>query len=141
MRFCDADADCNNIGMCVMKLAAEASVNATICSENCNLISNEGCKVAGTSCQVNLDGEANPRFFTHCDGSGNGQFGATCQTNLDCVPGTLCVITDGSTTPPTGKCGFYCDTSTNKCQAGTCNPLFVNNLPITVNGVSYGACL
>jgi hypothetical protein len=142
-KFCAKDAECTAPGgLCVVTLVDQNQKpipNATLCSPNCSPITNAGCPVAGTSCQLAQEQAGQQRFFTMCDGAGAGTQGAACSQDSDCAPMFGC-FTDAN---QKHTCMRWCDASKQACPGGlSCAPLMnpVTQGDIVVGNVTYGVC-
>jgi hypothetical protein len=137
-KFCTLDSDCSGSGpgaICIIQLSDGTPTgsipNVTLCTASCNPITNAGCPVAGTSCQLLQETAGQMRDLTDCQGAGTKTAMAACDPSLfECAPGLGCFNT-GSTV-----CLKYCNASTGVCPGSqSCVPL------ATLGGISYGVCL
>jgi hypothetical protein len=139
-KFCSSDADCTSPGGLCQKTLGDGQggtiPNATLCSENCNPISNSGCSVSGTSCRLARESGGAERTYTDCGPAGTKTQGASCDPSLDeCAPGYTCMNVSASQS----NCLQYCAP-----PAGSCPPTTtcVGLTPAAiVGGTSYGVCL
>jgi hypothetical protein len=137
MAFCEDDNDCVAPGgLCVVTLSdgmGGSIPDATLCTENCNPISNVGCPVAGTSCQVGQESTGLMRFLTFCTEAGNKTQYALCNPSAnDCAPGYGC-FNDGID----DLCLKYCDFGNGGvCPAGAS----CFDIQVQIGNTFYGAC-
>jgi hypothetical protein len=125
LEVCDGDEDCDAPGG---KCKIGAGDTAQLCTDNCNLVTNEGCLVPGMACQFRLEEEV---YFTSCDVEGPGIAQSLCTTNDDCSSGHVCLPSGGE-----DRCFLWCDVANPAvCGALECEPL-----GITIGTTSYGAC-
>jgi hypothetical protein len=141
-KFCAADSDCEAPGgICFYKLDDGNGgdvPDVTLCTENCDPISNSGCTVASTACQVASEADGLQRIFTVCAPAGTATQGALCPIGDECAPSYGCFLT------PTATCLKWCVVGVaGGCPGGTaCNELQNGNGdPLNINGIQYGACL
>ncbi len=138
--FCATDADCTAPGgLCTINLSDGNGgdvPNVTLCSENCNPVTNTGCQVQGTSCQVGLRDMIDP--YTLCTPSGAGVQQAACTDSSDCAPGFACLNTAQMTT----LCFQWCDVQAANCPGAlVCQALEISpGVPLTIGNTTYGAC-
>jgi hypothetical protein len=141
-KFCDSDKMCTAPGgLCIVTLVDQNQneiPNAKLCTPNCSPITNTGCPVAGTSCQIGQEQAGAQRFFTTCEGAGAGTQGASCTKDADCAPTYGCFTNAAQQQ----RCMRWCDASKQACPGGlTCAPLSdgLGN-DVTVGAVTYGVC-
>ena len=133
-KFCSMDAHCTAPGgLCVTKLNDGSSgqiPGVTLCSDNCDPLTNVGCSVTGMSCQVFKESGGQLRHFTSCAGSGSGTQGASCTNSANCAP------TFGCFNVGTSQCVKYCKVVGGVCPGGLmCAPVG------KVGSTEYGVCL
>lgn len=136
MEFCSDDAQCDAPGgLCVITLndgSGGVIPDATLCSPNCDPITNVGCGVAGMSCQVGVEQTGQMRAFTLCTGSGAGVENAPCTDSGDCAVGFGCFG------PAPEKCLRWCNYLQPSCPgAGFCGEV---NPPLIIGNTEYGVC-
>ncbi len=132
--FCADDTDCVAPGgRCVVPLAAS---DALLCSEDCELSTNAGCALAGTSCQFGLTGT--DEVYTLCAPSGTKLAQEICLETSECSPGMACFPTSASDE----RCFEWCVVGGPPCPTGfTCDPLELSaGVPLAVGTTAYGAC-
>lgn len=132
--FCATDATCTSPGgLCTMKLNDGSSgqiPGVTLCSENCDPLTNTGCFVGGSACHIFKESGGLMRHYTNCSGSGTGMQGAACTNDEQCAPTFSCINAG------TKKCLKYCKVGGAACPGGlTCASIGV------IGGTEYGACL
>lgn len=133
-KFCSMDAHCTAPGgLCVTKINDGSSgqiPGVTLCSDNCDPLTNVGCSVSGMSCQVSKESSGQLRHFTSCTGSGSGTQGASCTNSANCAP------TFGCFNVGTSQCVKYCKVVGGVCPGSlTCAPVG------KVGSTEYGVCL
>jgi hypothetical protein len=139
-KFCDTDAECEAPGgLCAINLDDGNGgdvPNVALCSDDCNLVTNAGCQVAGTSCQIGLRDMTDP--FTLCAPSGTGVQDTMCTDNTGCAPGFICL----TTTAMDERCFQWCDVANPTCPGGlVCQQLEISaGVPLVIGSTSYGAC-
>ena len=132
-RFCEDDTDCTGTGSrCVIDLVngSGASINVTVCSNACDPYGQTGCPT-GMGCIPEHAAEGD---YTDCIYQGSQIEGDPCTTDRDCIAGDVCVTESSVKT-----CHETCIVgNSNACaNGGVC---FGYASPITINGVTYGAC-
>ena len=136
-QFCDDDTDCQAPGgVCVLELNINGTTpyTVTLCSENCDPISNTGCPVPGMSCGIVGDEGPPERDFTMCLPAGSAGQGQSCSGLTDCAPGLACFNVGGS-----DMCLTWCDRSTLQCPVGT-GTCSETTPPTMVGSTEYGVC-
>lgn len=137
LEFCSDDGLCNAPGgQCLVTLVDSTQQpipNATLCSLNCDPITNTGCNAGG--CALGQE-EVSMELFTLCQGVGAGTQGATCVDNGDCAGGHGCFTTDIGL-----QCLKYCGVTPSKgsCTGGTLCSGFTT--PVIVGNQEYGVCI
>jgi hypothetical protein len=132
-QFCAGDDECEAPGgKCAVTI--NGFPDDPVCSENCNLITNVGCSVGGTSCQYDVTG-AIP--FTACRASGAKQQGDSCSLTSECAPKHLCAGEGAN------ECRMWCDFALPDCPANTvCSAAEVApGTPLIIGTVTYGTCV
>mgnify|MGYP007059417401 CR=1 FL=1 len=137
-KFCNGDSDCEAPGgLCAINLNGQNNQpipGVTLCSQNCNLVTNSGCQVSGTSCQLGLR-DQDP--FTLCAPSGTGVYQTLCADNAECAAGHVCL----PTTNNDDRCFQWCQNGGGCPNGLTCQTLEVSaGVPLTIGGVTFGAC-
>jgi hypothetical protein len=135
-KFCATDADCAPPGgLCVLPLTSGA---ATVCSQNCDPISDTGCKEAepGLKCDLGREAMGAQRWFTRCLNAGAGVQNSVCTSPNQCAPGHGCLGVDME---PNNYCLEWCNTLAPQCPAAHSCASFLT--PITIGAITYGACL
>jgi hypothetical protein len=135
-KFCDSDADCTAPGgLCIVTLNdghGGAIPDVTLCTDNCDPVTNAGCPASGTSCQVGQEPTGQMRNLTFCTGAGTLGQGETCDpTNNECLPTYGCI---------SNVCLQYCDAANPSCV--TCAPL-QNSTTMTdifIGSTQIGVC-
>ena len=134
MAFCSSNATCNAPGgVCVITLvdgSQQPVPDATLCSLNCDPITNSGCNAGG--CAIGQDPSL--QTFTLCQGVGAGVQGASCVDSGDCAGGYGCFNADP-------QCLKYCGYNPTKgvCPGVTvCVPF---ETPLILGNQEYGACI
>jgi hypothetical protein len=140
-KFCSTDADCTAPGgLCLVQLddgSGMAIPGVTLCTANCNPITNAGCPVAGTACQLLQETMGAMSFLTDCEGAGTGTHNTPCDPTMNnCAPKFGCFNT-GTAQNPNNVCLKYCNAANPFSCPGlqTCIDIGVN-----LGGVEYGAC-
>lgn len=138
MKFCEADIQCKEPGgLCIYSLndgTGDPIEGASLCTQNCDPVTNTGCPVAQTSCQATQEARGEQRFFTFCTGAGLGGQGAVCTTAQDCQAGFGCFNVGAES-----NCLKWCNVESATCPGGTtCQ---IPNPAITIGTVAYGACI
>lgn len=139
-KFCDTDAQCEAPGgACVFKLDDGNGgdvVGVTMCSENCDLATNQGCGVAGTSCQLGLTMDDAP--FTVCRPSGTLVYQEICTETSECSPDFVCL----PTTVPDERCFQWCKIGGSACPTGQiCTAQEISaGVPLVIGTTTYGIC-
>jgi hypothetical protein len=136
-QHCTMDAECTAPGgLCVVHIGdGKGGVYPeTLCSTNCNPISNAGCP-AGSRCTFGLDEGPPERYYTLCVGVGGGQQGDGCNSPDDCAAGLDCLTVNAQT-----LCYTFCDLDSPVCPGST-ECLINFDPPADVGGIEYGACL
>jgi hypothetical protein len=137
--FCDTDADCaSQGGICALQISdgmGGSIPNETLCTNSCDLITNTGCSVADTSCQLGREQSGQMRWFTFCQSDGTKGQSMSCTSSADCVADFGCVGTPGT-------CRQYCNANDFQACGGLgCSILMDQNMmPVAVNGVELGVC-
>jgi hypothetical protein len=137
--FCATDADCATVGgICALQISdgmGGSIPNEMLCTNSCDLITNVGCSVAGTSCQLGREQSGQMRWFTFCESAGTGGQNAACTSAANCMADFGCVGTPG-------VCRQYCNTNNfSACGGLGCSMLVDQSMmPIIVNGVTLGVC-
>lgn len=134
-KFCATDQDCEAPGgLCAVTLNGAPDV--LLCSADCSFVTNAGCQVSGTSCQLGLREMTDP--FTLCAPSGAGVQNATCADTSGCAPGFICL----TTTAMDERCFQWCDVNSPTCTGGLiCQQLEISaGVPLVIGTTSYGAC-
>jgi hypothetical protein len=139
-KFCTADTDCVAPGgLCLLQLSdgSGGSIpNVKLCTANCSPITNVGCSVPGTSCQLLQESTGAMRLLTDCRGAGSKTHLATCDPMLDdCAPKFGC-FNIGTQTSPQYACLQYCNYGSPACPSGqSCL-----DLGVSLGGTEFGAC-
>lgn len=138
MKFCETDIQCKMPGgLCVFELNdanGDPIESATLCTQNCDPLTNTGCPVPETSCQAAKEEGSTMKSYTFCTGAGLGGQGATCATAEDCQAGFGC-FTVGMEL----QCLKWCSSQSATCPGGTtCQ---IPDPAITIDTVAYGACI
>ena len=139
-KFCDTDAQCEAPGgICFFKLDDGSGGDVpgvTMCSENCELATSQGCGVAGTSCQLGLTTADQP--FTVCRPSGALVYQEICAETSDCAPDFVCL----PTSIPDERCFQWCKIGGSACPTGqTCTAQEISaGVPLTLGTTTYGIC-
>jgi cysteine-rich repeat protein len=135
-RFCVHDSDCTGTGSrCVNELDDSSGhpLHIYVCSNKCDPYLQTGCP-SGMGCD-SFYGTTATNNYTDCAyHTVNHPDGAACMGDLDCVTGSICLFSGGSS----GTCYSSCivgDAST--CAAGTCLSFATK---MTIGGIEYGYC-
>jgi hypothetical protein len=138
MKFCEEDIQCKMPGgLCVFNLndgSGNPIEGASLCTQNCDPVTNTGCPVAQTSCQAAQEAMGMMKFFTFCTGAGLGGQGATCTTAQDCQAGFGCFNVGMES-----QCLKWCNVQAATCPSGTACQ--IPDPAITIDTVAYGACI
>jgi hypothetical protein len=129
--FCESDDACEAPGgKCIVPLGDS---EVLLCSESCNLLSNEGC-LTGLACRFAQAGDA---IYTACGVAGTSPAEAECLADSECRPGHACLPSSLG-----GKrCLEWCDVAAPSCPLGSdCGPVQVGGAPLVIGDVTYGAC-
>jgi hypothetical protein len=140
VEFCEDDSVCEAPGgLCVVTLQdqnGDPIAGVTLCSENCDLTTNAGCLVSGTSCTIGQEEGGAMRFFTACRGAGLGTQADPCLVNEDCAETFGCFDTGVDT-----ECLAYCKVNAPSCPGGaTCLPMQIGGMDVVIGSDQYGAC-
>jgi hypothetical protein len=139
-RYCESDEECYQPGgKCVFTLSPGGPMSGTavsVCSTNCDPISNVGCVEPEMKCEINA---VNKNTF--CNVAGTGTQGTSCIKVSHCAVGLSCFGTSMG-----GKlCLKWCDVGGPVCPSGTqCVPLTGPGGQLdtlVVGSKQYGACL
>jgi Cys-rich repeat protein len=139
-KFCTTDADCEAPGgLCAIDItdgSGNEIPNATLCSQDCDLITSDGCNATGTSCQFAVRAMMDP--YTLCAPSGAGVDDAPCSTNADCASGFVCL----TNAQMVSQCYQWCNTAAPACpMAQVCQGLEIQpGVPLLIGDIHYGAC-
>ncbi len=138
-RYCDTDADCYMPGgKCAFQLASGGAMSrqqVSVCSTNCDPITNVGCLEPNMKCEINAVDKN-----TYCNLAGTGIQGTSCVVVSHCAVGLSCFGTENGK-----KCLKWCDVGAPVCPGGIqCVPLTgpggqLDTLKI--GSKQYGACL
>jgi hypothetical protein len=139
LAYCDTSADCTAPGgACEVTLVAMGAEipGVRLCTQNCDYLVHGGCP-GGWGCHLyrTMAGVQ----YSGCYPAGAGGQDAACTTDRDCALGFSCYsVTSGGTTSQV--CLQHCRISApaSSCTTGTCTG---GTMPITMGGVTYGACL
>jgi hypothetical protein len=106
----------------------------TLCSANCNPITNAGCGVAGTGCQILEETAAPMSLLTDCTASGTGVHNTPCDPTMpaQCAPKFGC-FNDGTS----DVCLKYCNAANLFSCPGT---QLCNDIGVMLGGIEYGVC-
>ncbi len=133
-RFCDDDDDCSGPGaLCIYPLSGGL---ATLCSQNCDPVSDTGCEVASMKCDIAQEAGGDMRWFTRCTGSGTIEQGGICTNGNQCAKGLGCFGLQGRTDQ---LCLTWCKVASPNCPTDTQCASFTT--PILVGTLEYGACV
>jgi hypothetical protein len=132
--FCAVDDDCGPAGsLCVIEPGGLGGI--TLCSDGCELISNQGCKVAGLSCQAGVSPTNEP--FTSCAPGGSNVANEVCADSGDCAEGYICL----PTTANDDRCFAWCNVDSPNCGQLNCQGLEIEaGVPLVIGTVTYGVC-
>lgn len=132
--FCTVDDDCGPAGsLCVLEPNGLGGI--TLCSDGCELISNQGCKVAGLSCQAGVSPSNDP--FTSCAPGGTKIANEVCTDSGDCAEGFVCL----PTTANDDRCFAWCNVDSPNCGQLNCQGLEIEaGVPLVIGTVTYGVC-
>jgi hypothetical protein len=139
-KFCAADTDCEAPGgLCAITLndgMGGTLPDVTLCSTDCSFVTNTGCSVAGTSCQLGIRNMTDP--FTLCAPSGTGVQQTACVDSSGCAPGFICLTTSAMDE----RCFQWCDVNSPTCPGGLiCQGLEISaGVPLVIGTTVYGAC-
>jgi hypothetical protein len=131
-RFCDQDSHCSGPGSrCVHELTnGSTSLGVSVCSTACDPYGQTGCPT-GMGCSV-FDDPAGD--FSDCAYMGTKTIGQSCLYKTDCEDGLTCASANGVKT-----CRAVCVVGNpSTCPINDVCVGFVS--PITISGVTYGAC-
>ncbi len=131
--FCEQDGDCEAPGgKCLVEIASLPGV--TLCTTDCEPISNQGCAVAGLSCQV---GATATEGYTGCAPAGSVAAGEVCDANNLCRAGLVCL----PTTANDDRCFAWCNVDNPNCGDVPCQGLEIEmGVPLMIGNVHYGVC-
>jgi hypothetical protein len=132
--ICETDADCEAPGgKCLVEIASLPGI--TLCTDDCEPISSQGCNVPGLACQVGVAPDDTP--YTGCAPSGAGNAGDVCADSSECSPGLVCLPTTASDQ----RCFAWCNVASPNCSDLTCKSLdVVEGVPLVIGNVQYGVC-
>ncbi len=143
-QLCEADADCDTPtsgpgGICVLELQ---NGGATVCSQNCDPVSDTGCKEANQNlkCDIGREPMGAQRWFTRCVGSGDAAPDAVCDSINECAPGSSCIPVQNE---PDSHCLTWCTSPSTGgvCPQGSSHACSAFTTPLFIGSVEYGACL
>lgn len=131
--LCESDVSCQAPGgKCVVPLG---DTDVLLCSEDCNLISNEGCPAEGLACRFaeTPSGE----IYTACGLAGSSPAQTVCLADSECLAGHACLPTSAGDK----RCFEWCNTASPACDVGfSCEPVEIADVPLVIGDVTYGAC-
>jgi hypothetical protein len=143
-QWCTEDDDCDAPttgpgGICVLQLSNGAG---TVCSQNCDPVSDTGCKEynGALKCDIGQEPQGAMRWFTRCVGVGSVTADGVCAAINECAPGSSCIPIQNE---PDNHCLSWC---TNPNGGGTC-PQGASHVcspfttPLIIGSVEYGACI
>jgi hypothetical protein len=141
-KFCEVDGDCTAPGgLCILGLndgSGGLIPDVLLCTEDCSPVTNVGCPIAGTACQLGKEQDGLGRLFTRCGPAGAGTQNAACATTDDCAAGYGCITPQGSN----AVCLRWCNVAQPSCPGiTTCVPLTIDGANVQIGAVQYGACL
>ncbi len=143
-QICEVDADCNTPtqgpgGICVLPLN---SGGGTVCSQNCDPVSNTGCKEANAAlkCDIAREPAGSMRWFTRCTGSGTIMSDGICTAINECSAGSSCVPVAGE---PAAYCLAWCTNPSTGgvCPQGASHACSPFTTPLLIGTIEYGACI
>ncbi|MFO0551399.1 MAG: hypothetical protein U0271_23615 [Polyangiaceae bacterium] len=133
--FCNSDVECTAPGgKCVLPLTGAPTV--MLCSENCELVTSQGCPLANSSCQIGVTASDEP--YTLCVPSGAGVEQSVCADSSECAPGFTCL----PTTANDSRCFEWCNVNGGSCPINeSCLGLEISTgVPLVIGNVTYGVC-
>jgi hypothetical protein len=136
-QLCNVDSDCSAMNT---QCSAPLNANVHMCSVDCDPITNAGCPIAGTKCEIVREQDGQMRFYAECVASGGGKQGDPCKSTVDCAVGSSCYVVDANTNPPTAKCLESCDIGAPSCASGMSCYGWSGNDAHVVKNKTYGAC-
>lgn len=143
-QLCQLDSDCNTPtsgpgGICVLSLT---NGGGTVCSQNCDVVSNTGCKEANPNlkCDIGREPIGQQRWFTRCVGSGDKIQDEVCTGISQCAPGSSCIPVQDE---PDNHCLTWCTnpSSGGVCPQGASHACSGFVTPLVIGSIEYGACL
>jgi hypothetical protein len=139
--FCKTDDVCDSPGgLCVITLGDGAGgtvPDVLLCSDNCDLVTSQGCTQADTACQLGLTQNNQP--FTLCVPSGTGLDQDLCADSSECAPGYACL----PTTNNDNRCFQWCRVGGPACDDATltCTALEVTTgVELMIGSETFGVC-
>lgn len=132
--YCETNSDCLAPGgQCVIELGLNPGTEKW-CSDNCDPVSNSGCTVGGSKCEL-LQQTSTTTWYTQCVAAGPGTQGAACSAIDDCAVGFGCLTVNA-----VSSCHQYCDVNAPVCpgSAPTCAQF---ETPVLIGAKEYGGCL
>lgn len=143
-QLCLLDTDCNTPtsgpgGICVLPLT---NGGGTVCSQNCDVVSNTGCKEANANlkCDIGRESIGQQRWFTRCVGSGTKLQDEVCTSISQCSPGSSCIPVEGDSVY---HCLNWCmnPSSGGVCPQGSSHACTGFVTPLIIGSIEYGACV
>jgi hypothetical protein len=143
-QFCEEDSDCTlpSSGpgaLCALQLN---SGGATVCSTNCDPVTNTGCKELNPElkCDIGREQEGPMRFFTRCTGAGATMPDDACTTSSQCAPGSSCIPVQNE---PENHCLVWCTNPNGGglCPQGGSHACTGFTTPLLIGALEYGVCL
>ena len=138
---CNTDEQCDGPGgRCVITLSDGGGgtvPDVLLCSDDCDLVTSQGCTQASTSCQLGITD--NNQTFTLCAPSGAGAFQSVCTDNSDCAPGLACLPTSAND----DRCFQWCRVGGPACDDAslTCTALEVTTgVNLMIGSETFGVC-
>jgi hypothetical protein len=136
-KFCATDVDCPAPGgLCINPVAGGA---AKACSQNCDPVTDTGCKENEPSLKCDIAQELAPpnRWLTRCVNAGAGVQDSVCTSINQCAPGHGCIGVDME---PENHCLRWCNLGAPNCPGGT-HMCVGFTTPIIIGSITYGACV
>jgi hypothetical protein len=143
-KFCELDSDCESPGGICLRTLGDGNggvlPDVTLCTESCDPVTNTGCQVAGSGCQVAQEPAGGmDRIYSYCAAGGVATQGQPCPIGDECAPTYGCFDVGGNKT-----CLRWCSTPglVGPCQQpALCQALNApGGGPLAIGEVNYGVC-
>jgi len=132
--FCSVDSDCTPPGGACLVDIVPLAPGVSVCTQNCDPTTNEGCSVTGFGCQAQRDPTSGKAFTICLEDSGAGTQNSLCQADVgNCAPNFDCVSVGGGPY----SCVRWCKVAQG-CAGGLQCVHFAP--PMLIGSTEYGTC-